>query len=93
MRSLYELITNEKTCTDNIEKREEEMKSIANQIAELEADPFNCSTKTHEIERLHEKLSRSTNTKEALEKDLLDIRAMIRDYLIVIMNKGASNNG
>ena len=93
MRSLYELLMAEKSCVDNIETREHEMKSIAAKIAELEANPFNGTAKTHEIERSHELLGRSTNAKEAFEKDLLDIRTKIRDYLVVIMNEGVINNG
>lgn len=87
MRSLYELLSLEKTCVDNIEKREWEMDHVAARIAELEANPFDCAAKTHEIEREHECLRKTTNVKEAFEKDLISIRAEIRDYLVVIMNK------
>ena len=84
MRSLYELLVTEKNCMDRIETFESEMKSISDTIAELEAYPFDSAAKMHDIERKHELLSKTINAKEAVEKDLHDIRAKIRDYFIVI---------
>ena len=91
MRSLMELLNNEYSIVQGIERNDEKARKTIERQAEVVAYPIECDAKTNELLRIDEELTSLSNRKDALMNDLDAARYRIPEYFNFVVLNAADN--
>lgn len=85
MRSLLDILNDEKSLANRFEKIDSAISKIEKDVEFVKSIEINCEEKTRDLSRYSENLYLLQIEKEEVEKELFEVRAELKKYLRIFL--------
>lgn len=85
MRSLLDILNDEKSLANRLEKIDSMISKIEKDVEFVKSIEINCEAKTRDLSRYSENLYFLQTEKEEAEKELFEVRAELKEYLRILL--------